>query len=1116
MVQKLTRILYIDDYDLDRALIRDALASGDHQYQLIETENKEEFISRLADREVDLVLSDFNILGFTGLEVLDIVKHQQPDLPVVIVTGTGSEEIAAEAIKLGAADYVIKTPQHIRRLPATIENVLETSLLKKQRRDALQKLRESEQRYRHLLETLQEGIWGIDEESRTTFVNPAMADMLGYDIEDMLGKHLFDFMTEENIRIAQVKLERRKSGLEEEHEFTFRHKNGSEVYTHITTAPLLGTRGEYRGAVASVRDITQSKQAELALQRSEAKFRASFEHADVAMGIVNQKGVFTAVNHATAELLGYTETQFQEMNFLDITHPEDRAKSQELFAQCQQDQKPYTIEKQYLTSDGDIKVGLTTISPVFEDDSFQYAIAHLQDITARVRSQQVLAKNERRLSTLLGNLPGLAYRCRNNPQWDMLFLSEGCRELTGYSRDKLLDPDGVPYANLIHPEDRDLVWRKVQTALEEDRAYEVTYRIQSGTGQEKWVWERGVGTLQDQDGHYLELEGFISDITERRQAEKVKKEARRTLQTILESIDAHIYVANFESYEILYMNQQMVAEFGADYTGENCYQVFRNQDQPCRDCPHSELIKPDGTIGEPTTWEDRNPVTGRWYLNTDRAIHWHDGQLAHIQIALDITERKEMEQSLKESETFLKEIFNNSLNAILVADDQGKYRNANQAALDMLGYPREELLGMKVQDLQTSSAITPEHQYQEFLEEGKQIGEMHLIRPDGEARVLHYQAVRIDEDFNLSILSDITGRVRAEEELRNSEKKYRELFENMLNAFALHEIILDEQGQPSDYRFLEVNDSFEDMTGLKKEQVTGRKVTEVIPEIKEDPADWIQKYGDVALTGKDLRFESYSQPLGKWFSILAFNPREGQFATIFEDITERKQALAALQQRSEELVELTIQIEETQEAERARLARELHDQVGQSLALLGFNLNFVQEQLQASGVEKLDKIKDAHTILEEVTSGIRSVMDDLRPAILDDYGLQAALHWLADKISERSDLHTEIIGEPLEPRLEYQRENTLFRIAQEALINAARHADAELVTIRLEKTPDLVRLIIADDGCGFQPGESPRRTDQKGWGLINMEERAVRAGGEFRLESAPGEGTEITVTVPVE
>jgi PAS domain S-box-containing protein len=1110
------RILYIDDYDLDRALIRDALISGDLEFHLIETENKEEFLSRLAEEEVDLVLSDFNILGFTGLEVLDIVKSQQPELPVIIVTGTGSEEIASEAIKRGAADYVIKTPQHIRRLPATIENVLETELIKEQRREALHNLRESESRYRDLLETLQEGIWGINAEGCTTFVNPALADMLGYTVEDMLGRHLFEFMTKEQVPTARVKLERRQSGLKEEHEFAFRHQEGGMVHTRISTAPILDEKGEYQGAVASVRDLTDQKQVERALQRSEEKFRASFQHADVAMAITDPEGRFTAANPAAVDLLGYPEPQLLEMTFREITLPEDQQVSQARFAQCLEDQEPYTIEKRFQTAEGEVLVGLTTVSPVSEKGELQYLIAHVQNITARVRTQQTLEENERQLSTLLGNLPGMAYRCLNNPEWEMLFLSKGCQALTGYSRDELLGTAGVSYTDLINAEDRDLVWRKVEAALQEDRSFEITYRIRTETGKEKWVWERGVGTLQDEDGNYLQLEGFISDITERRQAELEKKQTRQTLRTVLDSIDAHIYVADFETYQILYMNQNMIEDFGGDFTGEHCYRAFRGYDQPCDLCPRKELLKPDGSIGEPTTWEEYNPITGRWYLNTDRAIPWHDGQLAHIQIALDITDRKEMEESIRESETFLKEIFNNSLNAILVADDRGNYRNVNRAAVDMLGFPREDLLAMNVQDLQITSDVTLEHQYQDFLEEGTLIGDLHITRPDGEERVLHYQAVRIDEDFNLSMLSDITGRVRAEEELRSSETKYRELFENMLNAFALHEIILNEEGQPTDYRFLEVNDSFEEMTGLKKEQVTGRKVTEVIPGIQEDPADWIQKYGEVALTGTDLRFESYSQPLGKWYSILAFSPQKGQFATIFEDITDRKKAQAALQQRSEELVELTIKIEETQEAERARLARELHDQVGQSLALLGFNLNLVQEQLQAAGIEQLDKIQDAHSILEEVTTGIRSVMDDLRPAILDDYGLQAALHWLADKVNERSDLNTEVVGEPLEPRLEYRLENTLFRIAQEALTNAARHAEADRVTIKLDKTQDRVRLIIADDGRGFKPGDITRPADQKGWGLINMEERAVRAGGEFRLKTAPGQGTEITVTLPLE
>ena len=137
---------------------------------------------------------------------------------------------------------------------------------------------------------------------------------------------------------------------------------------------------------------------------------------------------------------------------------------------------------------------------------------------------------------------------------------------------------------------------------------------------------------------------------------------------------------------------------------------------------------------------------------------------------------------------------------------------------------------------------------------------------------------------------DITEARRAEGATRRSEEKYRLLFDSMLDGFALHEVVFDEDGKPSDYLFLEVNRAFERLTGLSADAVVGRRVTEILPGISADPADWIGRYGEVALSGRQIRFEQYSQPLDKWYSVLAFRPRDGQFATIFEDISARKRA----------------------------------------------------------------------------------------------------------------------------------------------------------------------------------------------------------------------------------
>ncbi len=122
----------------------------------------------------------------------------------------------------------------------------------------------------------------------------------------------------------------------------------------------------------------------------------------------------------------------------------------------------------------------------------------------------------------------------------------------------------------------------------------------------------------------------------------------------------------------------------------------------------------------------------------------------------------------------------------------------------------------------------------------------------------------------------------------------------MINGFALHQIICDESGKPVDYKFVEVNAIFEKMTGLKRDNIIGRLVTEVLPGTENDPVHWIEKYGEVALLGKSLEFENYSEALNKWFHIAAYCPETGFFITIFDDITTRKHAEEELKEKNAE------------------------------------------------------------------------------------------------------------------------------------------------------------------------------------------------------------------------
>jgi PAS domain S-box-containing protein len=165
-------------------------------------------------------------------------------------------------------------------------------------------LAESEKKYRQLIETLQEGIWAIDKDGCTTFVNPRMAEMLGYDSSEMLGKHLFSFMDEDGVRIAKAKLERRKQGIIEQHDFEFIRKDGQRVYMTLETAPILDDKGRYAGALAGAINITERNRMEAALRSSEEKFRSIVEQSADGIALTDERGIVIEWNRSAEQITG--------------------------------------------------------------------------------------------------------------------------------------------------------------------------------------------------------------------------------------------------------------------------------------------------------------------------------------------------------------------------------------------------------------------------------------------------------------------------------------------------------------------------------------------------------------------------------------------------------------------------------------------------------------------------------------------------------------------------------------------------------------------------------------------------------------------------------------------
>jgi PAS domain S-box-containing protein len=239
------------------------------------------------------------------------------------------------------------------------------------------------------------------------------------------------------------------------------------------------------------------------------------------------------------------------------------------------------------------------------------------------------------------------------------------------------------------------------------------------------------------------------------------------------------------------------------------------------------------------------------------------------------------------------------------------------------------------------------------------------------------------------------------------------------------------------------------------------------------------------------------------------------FAKVTRDLTSWRQVHERIRESEERLQALTRRLVHAEEAERRRIAGELHDRVGQNLSALNINLDIVLGSLGESAPQALRlRLRDSLGLVEGTLQTIEDVMADLRPPLLEEYGLGAALDWYANEFAKRTNVAVEVEDFAREHSRHLRREAAvaLFRIAQEALTNVAKHANAKRVWMQLEAEEEHMRLIICDDGSGFDPAAAEARAMRLG--MTTMRERVVAAGGSLELESAPGKGTTLEARVP--
>lgn len=436
-------------------------------------------------------------------------------------------------------------------------------------------------------------------------------------------------------------------------------------------------------------------------------------------------------------------------------------------------------------------------------------------------------------------------------------------------------------------------------------------------------------------------------------------------------------------------------------------------------------------------------------------------------------------------------------------------RELNLAGAALLGAERARAAGMRLQQFTrlASSSVLSAFLTGVFASETRQECELEVVRQDQSTVIVHLSGTLYPAEQTCLVAAvDITGRRLAEQALRELVLRLHDMLANV-NQIAL---MLDSAG-----RISFCNEYLLRLTGRKREEVLGK--------------DWFAMFAPAELGLRErfdanldreaisVHFEnsiltrSGERRTIAWNNTVLRDPN-GRIigaASIGEDITDRNRVAAELHASRQELAVLSRQLIATQEEERRRLARELHDEIGQVLTAVYYDLITLKTARDPIAPSRWD---DSLAIVNRAVQQVRNLSLDLRPSLLDDLGLAPTVKWYADRLAQRAGLTIHLTAPPSAVELPAEVKIACFRVAQEAMTNVERHAHAKHVWIELFQSEEEVRLCIRDDGVGFDVTAARRRAARGGsLGLLGMKERVELIAGQIAIESARGQGATVQV-----
>ncbi len=486
-------------------------------------------------------------------------------------------------------------------------------------------------------------------------------------------------------------------------------------------------------------------------------------------------------------------------------------------------------------------------------------------------------------------------------------------------------------------------------------------------------------------------------------------------------------------------------------------------------------------------------------------------------------ERKKVQLKLEESEERNRSLVENAPEALVVMDiEKRKFISVSESATRLFKMTKEELLKTGVVELSpeyqsdgTLSAVSALQHLNIAIEGGKPVFGWTHIDSEGNEIPCEVRLVRLPSDHQVLIrgsIIDITERKKKEDELRRLQES------NITLINSVDGIVWE--ADPKTFKFSFVSQQAERLLGYPLESWLNQP-SFWADHIHEDDRNWAVDFCAKSTFEKIPHEFEYRMITsgGKiiWLrdiiSVEVINDEPVKLRGIMIDITERKKSEELLKQSYADLRRLRAHQEQVREEERISIAREIHDELGQQLAIIKMDIDWLNREITDKKENVQKKLNAMLGIIYNTVKSVRKISSELRPTALDDLGLFSALEWHCHEFEERSGIKTKFSSETKEIKLPDKIATGLFRIFQESLTNISRHANATLIEVSLKMEKDFLSLSITDNGKGF---ELNCNENKRTLGILGMRERTTIMDGKYNINSSPGKGTQVEVKIPVD